>query len=303
MEVIFIKLEYLRFILEVYKTQNITLAAKQLYTSQPYLSKGIKKVEDIIGVKIFKRSRHGTFPTEVGKEVILEIQSILYSLENLEHEYTPLNDENLKGVLSIATIPTLSMSLLPRTISAFKKKYTNIEFNIEEDHSFNIIEKVKKNKIDIGFIAISNINLSEENLDFHFITDSKIKACVSYKSFLSDKDEISLDEIIKYPVLSSSSFVINHLEIHGNPKFLFESKEIEGAKRAISEDLAIGIYTDLSLQFDPYVITKQIIPIKVAEDMFNLSLYFITRKNVNRVITKEFQKEFFKQLSIYKDEE
>jgi len=293
------KIEYFKFILEVYKTKNITTAAKNLYTSQPHLSQGIKKIENHLGLKIFERSRSGTFPTDIGYEVIAQMQEIVNNLENLEHKYDPTKITNLKATLSIATIPTLSMSLLPRTISSFKKKYPKIDFRIEEDHSFNIIEKVKKNKYDLGFIAISDEKFIENELLFTYITSTKIKACVSSKNPLAERNEIELSEIVNYPILSSSSFVINTLKEYGEPKFLFQSKEIEGAKRAISEDLAIGFYTDLSLQFDPYVFTNQIIPLDIKHNLFNLSLYLIERNKIDRVLNNKFKEDFFVQLKAH----
>jgi len=295
------QLENLKFILEVYKTKNITLAAKNMYTSQPHLSNGVKQIEEHIGVKIFTRSRHGTFPTDIGYKVIEQIQKIVSNIENLEYRYDKNSLKDLTASLSISTIPTLSMSLLPRSISNFKKDYPKINFKIEEEHSWDIIDKVRNSTSDIGFIAISNHKIHEDNISYTYIMSTKIQACVSTRNPLAHKQSVNLNDIIQYPILSSSSFVINHLREQGNPTFLFNSKELEGAKRAISEDLAIGFYTDLYLQFDPYVSTQQIIPIDIKESSFNLSLYIIERKQTNRILTEKFKEYFIKQLKLYYD--
>src|SRR5699024_11502987 len=112
---------------------------------------------------------------------------------------------------------------------------------------------------------------------------------------------LKLNDIIQNTILSISSLFINQIKKQGNPTLLFNSKQLERAKRAISEDLAIGFYTDLYLQFDPYVSTQQIIPIDIKESSFNLSLYIIERKQTNRILTEKFKEYFIKQLKLYYD--
>ncbi len=57
----------LKYIVEVAKTQNFALAAKQSFVSQPALSMQIKKLEDELGVKIFERDSKSFLVTQIGK--------------------------------------------------------------------------------------------------------------------------------------------------------------------------------------------------------------------------------------------
>lgn len=54
---------HLKYAVEVEKTASITKAAENLFMGQPNLSRGIKELEETLGVKIFKRTSKGIVPT------------------------------------------------------------------------------------------------------------------------------------------------------------------------------------------------------------------------------------------------
>ncbi len=56
-----------RIFYTVANTENISRAARQLFISQPSLSKALKKLESDLGVTLFIRSSRGVRLTEEGK--------------------------------------------------------------------------------------------------------------------------------------------------------------------------------------------------------------------------------------------
>ena len=56
-----------RIFYTVAKTQNISKAAKELYISQPAISKSIQKLEESLGCELFRRSSRGVLLTEEGE--------------------------------------------------------------------------------------------------------------------------------------------------------------------------------------------------------------------------------------------
>ena len=63
-------LNVLRYVIEVEKNRSITGAARQLFISQPNLSRDIRELEEEIGFSIFTRSSRGVIPTEKGREFL-----------------------------------------------------------------------------------------------------------------------------------------------------------------------------------------------------------------------------------------
>lgn len=64
-------LNVLRYIIEVERSRSITGAAKQLFISQPNLSRDIRELEEEIGFTVFTRSSRGVIPTEKGREFLV----------------------------------------------------------------------------------------------------------------------------------------------------------------------------------------------------------------------------------------
>ena len=62
-----VKLELYRTFQEVAKTENISLAAQNLYISQSAVSQAIRQLEDQLQVRLFSRSTKGVKLTGEGR--------------------------------------------------------------------------------------------------------------------------------------------------------------------------------------------------------------------------------------------
>ena len=63
------KIQHLRYIVMIADQRSISLAAKKLYVSQPYLSKVVQDIEADFGKKIFERKPQGIALTAEGKQL------------------------------------------------------------------------------------------------------------------------------------------------------------------------------------------------------------------------------------------
>ena len=92
---------HLKYAVEVEKTASITKAAENLFMGQPNLSRGIKELEETLGVKIFKRTSKGIVPTPQGEEFLGYAKSILAQIEEMESLYKPEKNNKLKFSISV----------------------------------------------------------------------------------------------------------------------------------------------------------------------------------------------------------
>jgi DNA-binding transcriptional LysR family regulator len=75
--------EILRAAVKVAETESITKAAQSLGLSQPAISAQLKRIESIVGGRIFQRTGSGSIPTELGKLVLTHARKILEGNEQL----------------------------------------------------------------------------------------------------------------------------------------------------------------------------------------------------------------------------
>ncbi|MEY8281903.1 LysR family transcriptional regulator [Oscillospiraceae bacterium 52-8] len=92
---------HLRYALEVEKTGSMTQAADNLYTTQPNLSKAVKKLEADLGMAIFKRTPKGLLPTKQGADFLERARSILEQVDQLEARYRPGETERISFSVAV----------------------------------------------------------------------------------------------------------------------------------------------------------------------------------------------------------
>ncbi|WP_328580707.1 LysR family transcriptional regulator [Streptomyces sp. NBC_00370] len=75
----------LRHFEELAREGNLTRTAKLLFITQPSLTKQIRKLETLMGVRLFSRSRHGMELTPAGAELATRLPELLADWDDLVH--------------------------------------------------------------------------------------------------------------------------------------------------------------------------------------------------------------------------
>ncbi len=136
------------YIIAIYEEGSFSKAAQRLYVSQPSLSASVKRIEDRISLPLFDRSTSPVSLTEAGREYIryaLEIKEKELSFERYISDCT----NTVSGSVKIGGSSLFSSFLLPYMISNFNSIYPDVFFEIIEDSTKNLIEKLNLGAIDI----------------------------------------------------------------------------------------------------------------------------------------------------------
>lgn len=136
------------YIIAIYEEGSFSKAAQRLYVSQPSLSASVKRIEDRISLPLFDRSTSPVSLTEAGREYIryaLEIKEKEQSFERYISDCT----NTVRGSVKIGGSSLFSSFLIPFMISNFNSIYPDVAFEIIEDSTKNLIEKLHLGAIDI----------------------------------------------------------------------------------------------------------------------------------------------------------
>ena len=77
------KLQQLTEIIEIANTGSFSQAARNLYASQPSLSRSVKQLEEEVGFQIFERTSRGVIPTPRGKHLLDRARAISGECEDI----------------------------------------------------------------------------------------------------------------------------------------------------------------------------------------------------------------------------
>ncbi|MGG0177210.1 LysR family transcriptional regulator [Gottfriedia acidiceleris] len=301
------RIEQLIFITEIEKTGSIAITSERLHLSSQGISQAIKSLEEELGVMIFTRSRTGLQPTEIGYELISKAHEILSKIDEFR-EMTNFASE-ISGNLRIAAVSALSSRILPQTMAAFKNKYPKVNLKFKEvSAAYQIKKDILNNEADLGFVYMHSSN-NESNQQFiksHLI-DSTLMICFHKNLELSKKQKLYGEDIVKYPIAgfgnnADTKEYYNLLSKYGEPNLLFQTESPETKRYFISQGWAIGIESELSLSYDPYLQRGDYIALPIYEFDSKVSYYSIRLKNQHlSIAAKEFLKELQVQVTNFKE--
>ena len=185
----------LEIFLAVCETMSITEAAKQLYLSQPAVSKTIRELEADIGILFFDRINGRLYLNEEGKEFKLRAKQLLRDFDALEN-FNKHSGEEVP--LKIGTSLTIAINSLPQAVEEFKINYPKTPLKIYSENVQQIQRRLLNGEIDIAFTEGF-----ESNLGFHmeFISEYPLFLVCSSHSGFANKEKINREDLLKLPFL------------------------------------------------------------------------------------------------------
>lgn len=146
------ELRVLKYFLTVARKENITRAAKRMHITQPTLSRQLMQLEDELGVKLFKRTKHSILLTEEGVLLRQRAQEMVSIEDKIFNDFAN-KDNVLSGKITIGSGETHSMNEVAEKIASFQKINPNVDFEIFSGIADDIKIKIENGTVDIGLLT------------------------------------------------------------------------------------------------------------------------------------------------------
>jgi DNA-binding transcriptional LysR family regulator len=111
------------------KHASFTKAAQELALTQGAVSRQVSSLEDMLGVSLFKRDRHGMQLTQTGERYYKNISNRLHGLERDTLDI--MGGNGLGNNLTIAAVPTFASRWLVPRLTEFSKLFPTTHIHIE----------------------------------------------------------------------------------------------------------------------------------------------------------------------------
>ena len=272
------KLQQLRYVLEVYRYGNhISAAAEALHTSQPGISKQIQLLEGELGFEIFSRKRNRIVDiTEPGREVIAIAQRMLADVDNLHHlgeDFTARSG----GSLTLATTHTQARYVLPKVIERFVKQHPTVRLGLRQGNPTQICEFVESGEADIAIGTETMRNFPNLVMLPCFALSRSVIAKAGHPLLKAKK--LTLQEIAKYPIITHDPAYSGRWKVMDafknagiEPNVIFSAVDADVSKTYVELGLGIAILTTIA--FDPA--HDRLLRARDASHLFASSTTFIT---------------------------
>jgi DNA-binding transcriptional LysR family regulator len=147
------ELRQLYYFVAVAEELHFGRAARRLNISQPPLSMQIRKLEDELNVRLFKRTSRCVELTEAGQFFLNEVRRILDNIDSAINIAKEAARGSI-GKLSVGFVGPAIDTFLPDIIQTFRLQNPGIVLTLSESGTNEQIEALKVGRIQVGFARI-----------------------------------------------------------------------------------------------------------------------------------------------------
>ena len=148
-----ISLKQINYALRIGKTLHFKKAADECFISASTLSNAISELEKQLGFKIFERDNRRVIVTKQGEAFLEKAAAISLEVEDIK-KISQLYAEPLSHKISIGMIPTISPFLIPTVLPRLNKDYPELELQLVEAKSHELVNQIQNGEIDMGILAL-----------------------------------------------------------------------------------------------------------------------------------------------------
>lgn len=195
--------------LRIVEEGSISKAAEKLHLAQPYLSQQLKALEEELGVMLIERTTRRFQVTEAGRVLSYRARQILDLSEAAVKEVKDYSG-GIRGTLSLGCLSSVIETLLTNKINEFHEAYPEVNFDVRQYSSEEIMELLKRGIIEIGIIR-SPLN-SELFESIELPIEPMMAVASSSMGIAGAGQSVSLEELADKPLLVNRRFESRILE-------------------------------------------------------------------------------------------
>jgi len=287
-----VDLELYKVFYVVAKNKHMTRASEELHISQPAISQSIKKLEDQLGGTLFLRSNKGMELTEEGKMFYEYVKGALELIGNAENEFTSFKDLS-KGEIKVGCSTTLTKLILIDALENFHKDYPNININIVNGLTSNLINDLKLGKLD--FVVFNESNVKENNLYLEKIKELK-QGFVYNPDYYTDNVK-TFSDLNKLPLIlqngeSNSRKLLDYIALQEHVKLIPRMEVV--SQELISEFANIGLGVGFVIIDLANRNFKNLKELEINKTIPNINVYLALNKSVLLTFASKKFLEYFR---------
>jgi DNA-binding transcriptional LysR family regulator len=266
-------LQQLRYIVAIAEAGTFSAAARELFITQPSLTKMVRELEKEMNIQIFERTNKGVHLSRDGEIFLGYARQVLEQADLLETRY-----KKKAGGKQEFTVSTQHYSFAVNAFVDLIKEYggDTYDFSLQETQTYTIIDDVAHMRSEIGILYYNEFNravlhkiFKANDLEFRELFVAKPHVFLNSDHPLAGRKSVSMEELAPYPYLSylqgdHNTFYFSE-EIFST---VVRSRNIRVSDRATLFNLLIGLngYTVCSGVIDQKLNGASIIAVPLRKE-------------------------------------
>ncbi|HDH87920.1 MAG TPA: LysR family transcriptional regulator [Desulfobacteraceae bacterium] len=274
----------LRAFYEAAKSMNFTIAAKNLFVSQPAVTTQIKLFEEYCNLRLFKRKGRRMDLTSEGESLFYYAEKVFQlekKIEKVIKEFHGLK----RGYVRLGTTKTSVRYSIDSIMLSFHKSFPDIKIKVQEGTSMEMLQSLLDFRNDLALVAHTEDN---PNIDFITLGKEEIFLIAAPGHYLANKNNISFNELDGVPVIikeigsGTRKVVDNYFARSGvKPKILIETNKIELIIELVKQGEGISFLARRVIEKEIAGGTLIAIPIKPEKLFLNVGIAYLNDEQLS----------------------
>ena len=263
-------------------------AATRLHMTQPPLTQAIANLEQLLGVRLFDRTKRSVQLTAAGEALVPEARDLLARALALPGRARAAAHGEA-GRLRLAFVSTVGFGLLPQWVQAFRARYPQVEFELIEATGDVQLQAIERGDIDAGFMLHSP-GFAPDGLEHLRITREPLVVALPEAHPLARARSLSFSAVLEQPLvifprrilpsLHDAVFGMYHAAGRA-PRIAQEAIQMQTIVNLVSAGLGLAWVPDSVRQFQrPGVVYRQVAGRK-AKDVPECETTLVWPRNAN----------------------
>ena len=275
-----ITIRQLKVFLEVATQQNFTLAARNLFLSQPAVSMQVKQLEEVVGAPLLTKHGRKIQLTDAGEEMLLLSRNVLQQIEQTEQHLQQIS-EGHQGKLKLVVASTVS-AVATRLLASFNALNPDMHISFDVTNREGLIEQLENNEADIVLMGQPPQNMNLKTVAF--MENPLVVIAAPDHKLSQQKEQVSISQLLEHDfvVREPGSGTRQAMErfFNENDKSLSSTMEMnsnEAIKQAVAVGLGLGVVSIHTLEHE--LKEKRLKIINVQGFPLVRSWYLVQRKD------------------------
>ena len=273
-----LNLNQLRAFYQAAKCKNLSIAAENLFVSQPAVTAQVKLFEESCGLKLFKKKGRNLHLTDEGK-TLYNFARKIFEYEKKIEDVVEQMKELKQGTLRLGSARTYARYFMPFLLTGFRNAYPNIKIHLDEGSSLDMIGSLVNLKNEVVIVA-----KTEENPDIAFIPFSReeVVLLLAPDHRLAPETTVDFEHLAQEPIImkdqgSGTRRLIDELFAQNNctPNVLMETGDAEIIKLLVRHGEGISFLVREAVAMELKEGQLASVPIKDQNIFLDVSIAYL----------------------------
>ncbi len=234
----------IKLFVNIAEANSLTRGAERSHMSLPAASIRIKNLEEGLGVKLLYRTSQGVTLTPPGQAFMHHARLVLQQLTDLRGDLAEYV-KGSRGHVRIFANTTAIAEFLPALLPKFLATHPDVNVDLKERLSHDIVRAVSEGKVDVGIVAG---NVRTEGLEVLPFQEDRLVLVTSESHPLASRERIEFSEALAYDFVGMVEASAIHAflaqaanALHRQIKIRIQVGNFEAACRMIEANVGIGV--------------------------------------------------------------